>query len=147
MFGSFERFLGILVEHLGGAFPTWLSPIQAVVLPIADRHDEYGGEVVAALRKAGVRAELRGGERVNARIRDAEKEKIPWMLVVGDREAEEGTVSVRSYHEGRLGSSSVTDLVAKVKERIESRAFDVVLKETARLPSIMDAPTSEDEAY
>ena len=116
LFGSFERFIGILLEDTAGELPVWLAPVQARVLPIADRHDDVAGQVVAALKAAGVRAEadLRT-ESVGKKIREAELEKVPYMLVVGDREAEEGTVSVRRHKEGDLGSLSVADFAAKLK--------------------------------
>src|ERR671920_317589 len=105
LMGSFERFIGILIEHYAGEFPLWLAPLQVLVLPIADRHLDYAREVVAALRAAGLRAELDDRtESVGRKIRDAELRKIPYMLVVGDREAEEGTVAVRRHGVGDEGS-------------------------------------------
>jgi threonyl-tRNA synthetase len=107
LIGSYERFIGVLTEHYAGAFPLWLAPVQAIVLPIADRHGDYAARVLARLSAAGLRAELDDrGERVQAKIRDAQLRKIPYMLVVGDREAEGRTVSLRRHKEGDLGSGS-----------------------------------------
>ena len=106
--GSFERFIGILVEHYAGDFPVWLAPVQAVVLPISDRHAGAAEGVVAELRSRGLRVDLDArSESIGKRIRENELQKIPYMLVVGDREAEEGTVAVRRRHEGDEGSLSV----------------------------------------
>jgi threonyl-tRNA synthetase len=109
LLGSFERFIGILIEHYGGEFPVWLTPTQAIVLPIADRHLEYATAVNARLIEAGVRSELDDRtESVGRKIRDAELRKIPYMLVVGEREASEETVSVREHHGAELGSMPVS---------------------------------------
>jgi len=122
-FGSYERFIGILIEHLAGRFPTWLAPVQAIVLPISDRHNTYATEVVGALRDAGVRVEAdERGESVGRKIRDAELRKIPLMLVVGDREAETGTVSVREHGAEEASGVPVNELAARVAEETASRA-------------------------
>ena len=103
--GSFERFIGILLEHTGGELPLWLAPAQAAVLPLADRHNGYAAEVAAALRAGGLRAEVDDRtESVGRKIREAELRKVPYMLVVGDREAEERAVSLRRHGEGDLGT-------------------------------------------
>ena len=103
--GSMERFLGVLIEHYGGAFPAWLAPVQAVVIPIADRHAEYAENVLSALSEAGFRSEVDSrNERMNQKIRTAQLQKVPYMLVVGDREAEAGAVAVRSRDGGDLGA-------------------------------------------
>ncbi len=113
--GSIERFLGILIEHYGGAFPAWLAPLQAVVIPVADRHNDYAAEVVAALGVAGVRAEVDDRtESVGRKIRDNEMAKVPYMLVVGDREVEAAAVSLRSRAEGDLGHRERDDAVREV---------------------------------
>ncbi|MEA2277156.1 MAG: threonyl-tRNA synthetase [Solirubrobacteraceae bacterium] len=105
LFGSFERFIGILLEHTGGELPLWLTPVQAIALPIADRHNEAAERVVTRLRERGLRAELdERTESVGRKIRDAELRKVPYMLVVGDREAQEGTVAVRRHGQGDEGS-------------------------------------------
>jgi threonyl-tRNA synthetase len=119
IFGSFERFIAILIEHYAGAFPLWLAPIQAVVLPIADRHLPYAASVVDQLKQAGLRAELdERQEKIGYKIREAELQKVPYMLVVGDRESETGTVSVRERSGVDKGSSAVSDFVAKAQDEI-----------------------------
>jgi threonyl-tRNA synthetase len=122
LMGSFERFIGILIEHYAGEFPFWLAPVQGIALPIADRHNEAAAAVVAALRDAGVRAELDDRtESVGRKIRDAELRKIPYMLVVGDREAEEGTAAVRRHGVGDEGSMPVADLVRRFADAAAER--------------------------
>jgi threonyl-tRNA synthetase len=118
LLGSFERIIGILVEHYAGEFPLWLAPVQAIVLPIADRHAEAASGVLAALSDAGLRAELDGRtESIGRKIRDAELRKVPYMLVVGDREAEAGTVAVREHRRGDTGSVPVAELVARLADK------------------------------
>jgi threonyl-tRNA synthetase len=108
LLGSFERFIGILIEHYAGEFPPWLAPVQALVLPVADRFNEYGASVVSKLRDEGARVELDDrSESVGRKIRDAELRKVPFMLIVGERESSEGTVSVREHHGGDVGSEAV----------------------------------------
>src|ERR687894_31068 len=115
LMGSFERFIGILVEHYAGEFPLWLAPVQAAVLPIADRHVEAGRAVLAALHAAGLRAELDDrAESVGRKIREAELRKVPYMLVVGDREAEQRAVSLRRHREGDLGTMGLEEAVARL---------------------------------
>ncbi|MSQ08312.1 MAG: threonine--tRNA ligase [Dehalococcoidia bacterium] len=118
MLGSLERFLGVLIEHTVGAFPVWLSPVQAVVVPIADRHNAYGMQVRDRLLAAGVRAELNdSAERMQAKIRDAQLQKVPYMLVVGDREMEAGAAAVRTRTGENLGAMSLDEIqVRLVKE-------------------------------
>jgi len=97
LYGSIERFFGILIEHYAGAFPVWLAPVQAIVLPITDRQTEYAREVRKQLDAAGIRATVdERSEKVNLKIRDAQLQKIPYMLVVGDREQQSGKVAVRN---------------------------------------------------
>jgi threonyl-tRNA synthetase len=123
LLGSFERFIGILIEHYAGEFPLWLAPVQAIVLPIADRHAEAAAGVLAALADAGLRAEIDDRtESVGRKIRDAELRKVPYMLVVGDREAEAGTVAVREHRVGDSGSVPVADFVAQLVDRSARRA-------------------------
>jgi threonyl-tRNA synthetase len=122
IFGSLERFIGILIEHFAGAFPLWFAPVQAIVLPIADRHLDYAREVVTAVKRAGLRADLDDRqEKVNYKIREAQIQKIPYMLVVGDREAAERAVAVRSRAKGDLGARAldqfVTDALAEVRAK------------------------------
>lgn len=108
LMGSIERFFGILIEHYGGAFPVWLAPVQVVIIPIADRHQAFAQEVSATLKLAGLRVQVDDrSDRMNAKIRDAEKQKVPYMLVVGDREMEEGAVDVRRRSGERLGAMQV----------------------------------------
>jgi threonyl-tRNA synthetase len=122
LMGSFERFIGILIEHYAGEFPLWLAPVQAIALPIADRHNDAAAAVVAELRDAGLRAELDDRtESVGRKIRDAELRKIPYMLVVGDREAEEKTVAVRRHGVGDEGSEPVTELVERLADAAAER--------------------------
>ena len=119
--GSMERFFGGLIEHYAGAFPTWLAPVQVRVLPITERHHAYAAEVVEKLKAAGVRAELDSrNEKVNYKIRQAEVEKIPYMLVVGDREAASGQVSVRRRGRGDAGAMAMSDFVSQIREEIDS---------------------------
>ena len=124
LMGSIERFFGILIEHYGGAFPIWLSPVQVKIIPIADRHQDFAFQVAKELKQAGLRAEVDDrSDRMNAKIRDAEKQKVPFMLVVGDREMEEGAVDIRRRSGERLGSMLVAEFKAlalkDVAEKVE----------------------------
>jgi threonyl-tRNA synthetase len=122
IFGSFERFIAMLIEHYAGAFPLWLAPIQAVVLPIADRHAAYAAGVRARLVEAGLRAQVdERQEKIGYKIREAQLQKIPYMLVVGDREAAEGAVAVRSRTGGDLGSQPLEAFVASAREEVETK--------------------------
>ncbi len=122
--GSLERFLGVLIEHYGGAFPVWLAPVQAVVIPIADRHLEYAQQVAQELKAQGFRVEVDGrNERMNAKIRDAQLQKVPSMLVVGDREMAEGTVAVRLRSGENLGPRPVAEVAAMLREAVAGRAL------------------------
>jgi threonyl-tRNA synthetase len=115
LFGSFERFIGILIEHYAGEFPVWLAPVQAAVLPLADRHVDYAREVQKALYDAGLRAEVDDRtESVGRKIREAELRKIPYMLVVGDREAEQRAVALRRHREGDLGTVALDEAVERL---------------------------------
>ena len=117
-----ERFLGVLIEHYGGAFPTWLAPTPAIVLPIADRVHPYAHEVVRALRDHGVRAELDArNEKVGLKIREAQLAKIPYMLVVGDREASAGTVSVRRRDGQEIPAQPIDAVAAQIRNEILNR--------------------------
>ncbi|MFA9401534.1 MAG: threonine--tRNA ligase [Anaerolineales bacterium] len=119
LFGSMERFMGVLIEHFAGAFPVWLAPIQATLIPIADRHFVYAEKVAAQLREAGVRVDVdQRSERMNAKIRDAQLQKIPYMLVVGDREAEAEQVAVRLRSGEDLGALSVETFLERVKAEV-----------------------------
>jgi threonyl-tRNA synthetase len=122
IFGSFERFIAILIEHYAGAFPLWLAPVQAIVLPIADRHLDYASSVQIQLKAAGLRAELDDRqEKIGFKIREAQLQKVPYMIVVGDREAAEGTVSVRSRVRGDQGASSVDSFVTAAVNEVRTR--------------------------
>jgi len=122
LLGSLERFLGILIEHYGGAFPVWLAPVQAKLIPITDRNVEYARKVEAQLRAAGLRTEVDArSERMQAKIRDAQLQKIPYMLIIGDREAEAGAVAVRLRTEENLGARSVEDFIAMAQEAVREK--------------------------
>lgn len=122
LFGSVERFFGILLEHYAGALPVWLAPVQAAVLPITDRHLDYAKKVESALAAAGIRTHLDSRpEKVNLKIREAQLQKVPYMLVVGDREAEAGTVGLRNRRAGDLGAKPLDEAVAMIRKLIDDR--------------------------
>ncbi len=128
MLGSIERFLGVLIEHLGGAFPLWLAPVQAVVVPIADRHFAYADSVRTALAERGLRVEVDdSGDRMNAKIRTAQLQKVPYMLVVGDREAEDNAVAVRTRTGGNLGTISISEVVEALAREADERSLEPLL--------------------
>jgi threonyl-tRNA synthetase len=123
LLGSMERFMGVLIEHFAGAFPVWLAPVQAVIIPIADRHLDYANELVERLAEAGLRAEVDSrNERMNAKIRDAQLNKVPYMLVVGDREVDDEAVSVRLRSEENLGAMSVDAFQARALAEVAAHA-------------------------
>ena len=114
LLGSMERFMGVLIEHYGGAFPVWLAPVQAVLIPIADRHLEYVHEVAERLKMTGMRVEVDArSERMIAKIRDAQKQKVPYMLVVGDREVEGETVALRLRSGDNPGTMTIEDFLSR----------------------------------
>ena len=120
--GSIERFFGVLIEHYGGAFPVWMSPVQAEIIPIADRHNDFAHEVAAELKKVGLRVEVDDrSDRMNAKIRDAEKAKVPYMLIVGDREMEANQVDVRRRSRERLGAMDVPAFKALALEDVANK--------------------------
>jgi threonyl-tRNA synthetase len=122
LLGSFERFIGILIEHYAGEFPLWLAPLQALILPIADRHGDYAREVARRLEQAGLRVEVdERTESVGKKIREGELRKAPYMLVLGDKEARAGQVSVRRHGEGDLGTMEVEEFAARAREEIARR--------------------------
>lgn len=122
IFGSFERFIGVLIEHYAGAFPLWLAPVQIAVLPLADRHLEWGQTVQKRLAEAGFRVELDARvEKIGFKIREAQLQKVPYMLVLGDREVAEGQVAVRSRTGGDLGAKSLEDFVAAAQSEVADR--------------------------
>jgi threonyl-tRNA synthetase len=117
MLGTIERFLGLLIEHYAGAFPVWLAPVQVVVIPIADRHLPYAEGVASALRDRGLRVEVdQRGARMQAKIRDAQLMKVPYMLVVGDKEAEAGTAAVRLRDGGDWGPLALAEVAERILE-------------------------------
>jgi threonyl-tRNA synthetase len=118
--GSIERFFGILIEHYGGAFPTWLAPVQAVVIAITDHQHEFVTQVVAQMKAAGFRvdADLRN-EKIGLKIREAEKAKVPFMFVVGDREVQAGTLSVRGRSGANLGTMTVAGALDLLKTEVQ----------------------------
>ncbi len=124
-FGSMERFCGVLIEHFAGAFPVWLSPVQVIVLPIAERHQTYAQKMVSLLRGEGVRAEsdLRN-EKVGLKIREAQMQKVPYMLVVGDKEIDAGAVGLRTRKQGDQGSVSKEECIKRIREAIDSRQLE-----------------------
>ena len=132
LYGSIERFMGILIEHYAGALPLWLAPVQATVIPIADRHVEYAGTVRDALAARRLRVEVDdGGDRMGAKIRKAQLQKVPYMLVVGDREAEGGAVSLRHRALGDLGPTPLAEAVDRIAHERDTRAPDPEPEEAA----------------
>ena len=124
LFGSIERFFGVLIEHYAGVFPLWLAPVQVAVLPITDRINDYAEGVARELREAGLRVEVNvKSEKIGAKIRDAQLQKVPFMLVLGDRELEQANVAVRERARGDLGSMSTEDFKRMVRRLVESRAL------------------------
>ena len=124
--GSTERFLALIIEHFAGAFPVWLSPVQAMIIPIADRHQEYADKVLRMLKAAGIRAEVDGrGERMNAKIRDAQMQKIPYMLVVGDKEAASDAASVRLRTNIDLKAMPLTQFIERVSGIVKSKSLEL----------------------
>ena len=119
--GSMERFMGVLIEHYAGAFPVWLAPVQAALIPIADRHLGFANEVAKRLKDSGFRVEVDArSERMNAKIRDAQLQKVPYMLIVGDQEAKSGEVSIRLRSGENLGSIPVVDFISRISQEVES---------------------------
>jgi threonyl-tRNA synthetase len=122
LLGSIERFFGVLLEHYAGAFPAWLAPVQAIVIPIADRHNGYARQVAVQLKAADLRVEVSdSGDRMQAKIRAAQLQKVPYMLIVGDREMQNGAVSVRLRNNQDLGGQPVADLIAMIQEAVAER--------------------------
>jgi len=123
LLGSIERFMGVLIEHFAGAFPIWLAPVQATVIPIAVRHQPYGRQVLEQLANAGLRVEIDDrNEKMGYKIREAQAKKVPFMLVVGDKEAQSGQISVRNRTEGDKGAQSVESFIAAIRGHIEARS-------------------------
>jgi len=124
LLGSMERFIGCLIEQFAGAFPVWLSPVQAMLIPIADRHVEYATAAASRLREAGIRTAVdASSERMNAKIRNAQLQKIPYMLVVGDREQEADAVALRLRSEEDLGAKPVDEVIAMIRGVIDAKSL------------------------
>jgi len=124
LFGSIERFFGVLIEHYAGAFPMWLAPVQVAVLPITDRINEYAEKIGQELRTAGLRVEVNvRSDKIGAKIRDAQMQKVPFMLVLGDREVEESKVAVRERTKGDIGAMSLVEFKEMARRLVESRAI------------------------
>ena len=146
-FGSMERFMGILIEHFAGAFPLWLAPEQVRVLPISEKFNDYAARVVADLKASGLRAETDArAEKIGAKIRNAQLEKIPVMLVVGAKEAEEGTVSYRDRLDGDQGAMPLAAAVARIKAESDARAIRQTTEPLAPA-SHADDHSTEDHTY
>ncbi|MGH9678682.1 MAG: His/Gly/Thr/Pro-type tRNA ligase C-terminal domain-containing protein, partial [Candidatus Acidiferrales bacterium] len=124
LLGSVERFMGMLIEHYAGAFPVWLAPVQASVLPLSEKIADYAAQVTGKLKAAGIRAHLDSrNEKLQAKIRDAQLQKIPYMLIVGGKEAEAGTVSVRHQSKGDLGPRPLAEFLADLRKQNDSRSI------------------------
>ena len=127
LYGSMERFVAVMIEHFAGAFPAWLAPVQAMLIPVADRHLDYAHEVAAQLRDAGLRVEVDDSAgRMGGKIRNATTQKIPWMLVVGDRDIEKSAVSVRLRSGEDLGAMHVVDFIAQARHLVETKALALI---------------------
>jgi threonyl-tRNA synthetase len=138
LLGSLERFFGVLIEHYAGAFPLWLAPVQAVVIPVAERHQGYGRAVADELRGRGVRVTVDDrSEKMNYKIREAQVQKVPYMLVVGDREEAARTVSVRHRQAGDLGAMTPEAVAAKIARLAAERA--IVEEEPPQAPQMVAA--------
>ena len=123
LFGSFERFIGIITEHFAGAFPVWLAPVQVKVLPISDSQKEYARKIAEELGNKGFRVEVDDRqEKIGYKIREAQLQKIPYMLAIGDKEIAENAVSVRSRKDGEMGKMSVEEFAKKVQEEMDTFA-------------------------
>ena len=121
LFGSFERFIGIITEHYAGAFPTWLAPVQVQILPISDNQKDYAKTISDKLNSNGIRTEIdEREEKIGYKIREAWAQKVPYMLIIGEKEAESNLVSIRSRKEGDLGQIELNKFIEKIKEEIEN---------------------------
>jgi len=127
IYGSLERFMGILIEEFAGAFPVWLSPVQAKLIPITDAQHEYAYKILNQLKGEGIRAEIDDrAEKMQAKIRDAQIEKIPYMLIIGRREAENNQISLRQRDEQDLGPMAVDEFISKIKEQIQKKSLNLI---------------------
>ena len=121
IFGSIERFIGILIEHYAGAFPTWLAPVQVKLLPISDNHKEYAIKVKDELEKHNIRVEIdERQEKIGYKIREAQLQKIPYMLIIGDKEVEANAVGVRSRKDGDIGQMLLKEFIKKLEQEIDN---------------------------
>jgi threonyl-tRNA synthetase len=124
LWGSVERFFGVLIEHYAGAFPAWLAPVQTTVLPVSGKFSEYAQKVTATLKESSLRVHLDDrNEKLQAKIRDAQLEKIPYMLIIGGKEAEAGTVSVRHRTKGDLGPRPLEQFIADLRAEVASKTI------------------------
>jgi len=122
LLGSLERFFGVLIEHYGGAFPLWLSPVQVRVMPITDEQNSYSAEIESRLKEEGFRVKRDDrNEKINYKIREAEKEKIPYMFIVGKKEVQDKNVSVRRHKKGDLGRFDLDEIIQKLKEEVKNK--------------------------
>ena len=118
-FGSIERFIGILIEHYAGKFPTWLAPVQVKVMAVSEKFADYAQKIQDELIEAGVRSEIDlRNEKLGYKIREAQMEKVPYMVIVGEKEVEEGTISVRKRDEGDIGGMKAEELIARIKAEV-----------------------------
>ncbi len=125
IFGSIERFIGILIEHFAGKFPTWIAPVQAKVLPISDRYNSYAESVVKVLRDKGIRVEIDDrAEKIGFKIREARNERVPYMIILGEKEQVEGTITIRSRKDGEQDSVVLYEFISRIREEIESKSLD-----------------------
>ena len=125
IFGSFERFTGILTEHFQGAFPTWLSPVQVKIVPITDRNNEYAQKVLEQLKSSNIRTELDDrSEKMQGKIRDAQLQKIPYMLIIGDREEKENKVAIRTRNGKDLGTMNLDKFIELISDKISNKSLD-----------------------
>jgi len=126
IYGTLERFIGILIEHTAGAFPVWIAPVQARLIPIADRHIAYAQQVMEQLRSLGIRVEMDDSrERMNGKIRDAQLQKIPYMLIVGDKEVAQGAVSVRLRSNENLGVMPLANFVERIQGVVKAKSGEL----------------------
>ncbi|MDW7682443.1 MAG: His/Gly/Thr/Pro-type tRNA ligase C-terminal domain-containing protein, partial [bacterium] len=122
LMGSLERFFGTLIEHYGGAFPVWLSPVQTIILPITDYQNEYAAQLKKQLLAKGIRAKVDDrNEKIGFKIREAELQKIPYMFIVGDNEVQSNTVSVRKRKQGDVGTTKIEDVIQSILDEIERK--------------------------
>jgi len=125
LFGSFERFMGLLIEHYAGAFPLWLSPEQIRILPVSEKFEGYANEILAECRKNGLRAKMiSDGDSLPKRIRNSEKEKVPYVLVVGEKEVTDKTVAVRKHKAGDLGAKPMSEFIVQVVKEVSEKVSD-----------------------